>query len=100
MSTINRTTWLTYCPNDGFAHHDTEEEARRWLDGLLDTWRDGLSEGVDLDEPGRVALYRCERIAGIAVKVVAAPGDGTPDGERCREAGHDAWVELNIEEEG
>jgi hypothetical protein len=71
------------------------------LDGLLDIWRDRIADGTPFfDRAAQVALYRCERIAGIAVKVTATAEDETPDGERCRDHGHDVWVELAIEEEG
>lgn len=67
-------TWITYDPETGYEQHNTEAAGYAALDALLDEHTDRAAESVH-EQVESVALYRCERVAGIVQTVTATSVD-------------------------
>ena len=90
--------WITYDPETGYEQHNTEAAGYAALDALLDEHIDRAHESVH-EQVESVALYRCQRVAGIVQTVTATSEDDTEDGAWCRERGFDYKVDLAIARE-
>lgn len=90
------TAWLTYDPDDGWSEHDNPSDAEREFGAIVDHLRDESSDGwhESADTAAWGVWIPIERLRLVAT---AWPDDDTEDGERCKDAGWDAFLSGNPE---
>lgn len=80
---------MTYCPHDGWEEHDTEQEARDHLEGIVEHLRDEANSDGWFDDAGQARAFKITEIAGLVLRESASCEDDSPEGGLCRERGWD-----------
>lgn len=95
-ASVMGTRWLTYCPHDGWDEHDAPEEAESAFGAIVEHLSDESADGWH-ESADRAAWGVWLPIERLRLVAAAWSDDDSGDGERCREAGWDAFLNGVVE---